>query len=78
MYKKYGLYINGRWQPSSSGDCQEVIDPATEAVLGTIPTATAEDLDAALTAAQQGLAIWRGTNPWERSAKIRRTSELIR
>ncbi|MES9846303.1 MAG: aldehyde dehydrogenase family protein, partial [Candidatus Sedimenticola sp. 6PFRAG5] len=78
MYDNYGLYIDGQWRGSSDGEVKEVYDPATEAVLGTIPSATAEDLDAALAAAQQGLEVWRKTNPWERSAKIRKVAELIR
>jgi len=78
MYKKNGLYIDGKWQPASDGRVKEVFDPATETVIGTIPAATPADLDAAIAAAERGLKIWRTTNPWERGAALRKVAELIR
>jgi succinate-semialdehyde dehydrogenase / glutarate-semialdehyde dehydrogenase len=77
-YEDFGLYIAGSWGPSSGGGTKPVVDPATEDVIGTIPDATAQDLDRALAAAQTGFALWRRTQPWERSAKIRRIAELLR
>ncbi|GAB6054360.1 NAD-dependent succinate-semialdehyde dehydrogenase [Magnetospira thiophila] len=78
MYEQYGLYFDGKWHKASDGGLKKVYDPATEEVLGTIPAATTGDLDAALASAQQGLKVWRTTNPWERGAIIRRVSVLIR
>lgn len=78
MYENYGLYIDGEWRPASDGGVKEVFDPTNEEVIGTIPAATAADLDAALAAAEKGLKLWRVTNPWERGAKIRKVAELIR
>lgn len=78
MYEEYGLYIDGSWRNASDGGVKQVYDPATEEVIGTIPAATEADLDAALAAAERGLKIWRRTNPWERSAKIRKVAELVR
>ena len=78
MYENYGLYINGEWRPASDGGVKEVFDPTNEEVIGTIPAATASDLDAALAAAEKGLKVWRSTNPWERGAAIRKVAELIR
>ncbi len=78
LYEAFGLYIDGAWRPASDGATQQVFDPATEEVIGTMPSATREDLDAALAAARRGLDTWRRTGPWERAALIRRASELIR
>jgi len=78
MYENYGLYINGEWHAASDGGVKEVFDPASEIVIGTIPAATPADLDAALSSAEHGFRKWRGTNPWERSGKIRKVAELIR
>ena len=78
MYQAYGLYIDGGWRPAADGGVKQVFDPATETVLGEIPAATTEDLDAAVAAAGKGLKTWRGTNPWERGARIRKVAELIR
>ena len=78
MYKKFGLYIDGEWRAAKGGKTREVIDPATEEAVGTIPVADVADLDAALAAAQKGLRVWRATSPWERSAKMRKAADLIR
>jgi len=78
MYEKYGLYIDGTWRPASDEGLKEVMDPATEQLIGTIAAATTADLDAAVAAAEKGLKVWRGTGPWERSAKIRKVADLIR
>lgn len=78
MYANFGLYVDGAWRPAASGKVREVLDPATEEVVGTIPDASKDDLDAALAAAERGLALWRATSPWERSAKLRKAADLIR
>ncbi len=78
MYQEYGLYIDGGWRPASDGGVKQVFDPATETVLGTIPAATADDLDSVVAAAEKGLKTWSSTNPWERGAGIRKVAGLIR
>lgn len=78
LYADYGLYIDGQWRAASDGGTREVIDPTNEEILGWLPVATAADLDAALAAAQRGLALWRQTSPWQRAAVLRRAADLIR
>ena len=34
MYEKFGQFIDGKWQQSSSGETYEVINPATEEIIG--------------------------------------------
>jgi succinate-semialdehyde dehydrogenase/glutarate-semialdehyde dehydrogenase len=34
MYEKFGQFINGKWQQSSDKKTYEVINPATEEVIG--------------------------------------------
>jgi succinate-semialdehyde dehydrogenase/glutarate-semialdehyde dehydrogenase len=77
-YQVFGLYIDGKWTPAQRGGTREVINPATEEVLGLIPIAEAADLDAALAAAQRGFQAWRRTSPWERSKILRKAADLIR
>ena len=72
------MYIDGRWVGASDGTTTDIIDPATEAVVDTIPVATAADLDAALAAAERGFSVWRETDAWKRSAVIRRAADIIR
>jgi succinate-semialdehyde dehydrogenase/glutarate-semialdehyde dehydrogenase len=78
LYDAYGLYIDGKWTQALDGRAREVIDPATEEPLGTIPIAGAADLDAALAAAKRGFEAWRRQSPWDRSKVLRRAADLIR
>lgn len=79
MYKDFGLFIGNAWRASRDGRTVQVIDPATEEVLGTVPHASAADLDDALAAASAAAAQWARTPGWERSAIMRRmVAELDR
>ena len=49
VYEK--LYINGEWIQSSGNDVIEVVNPATEEIIGSIPVGSQGDVDAAVTAA---------------------------
>ncbi|NOU74976.1 aldehyde dehydrogenase family protein [Paenibacillus sp. LMG 31458] len=74
------LYINGKWKDSSSNHQIDSINPATGQVLGHIQEATRDDVDQAVTAAQN--AFKRG--PWPsmgrkaRANVMRRIAEVIR
>lgn len=78
MYQDINLYVGGEWSPAMAGGTKPVTNPATEETIGTIADAGTGDLDRALAAAERGLAIWRNTGSWERAAKLRRVSELVR
>jgi len=78
MYNKYGQFIDGKWQASSSGETYDVINPATEDVIGKASKATPNDVEKALRSAEKGFEIWKKTSPWERSSLIRKISDLIR
>jgi succinate-semialdehyde dehydrogenase/glutarate-semialdehyde dehydrogenase len=71
------LLIDGEWVDASSGSAIDVIDPATGATIGSIAHAAADDLDRALAAAERAGAEWKTTDPWERSALLRRTAALL-
>jgi succinate-semialdehyde dehydrogenase/glutarate-semialdehyde dehydrogenase len=77
-YSDFGLYIEGGWRQAAAKHSKPVHDPATEDVIGQIPDAGVEDLDAALAAARKGFATWRQVQPWERAAKLRRIADLLR
>ncbi|EJN09524.1 NAD-dependent succinate-semialdehyde dehydrogenase [Herbaspirillum sp. YR522] len=78
MYKDVQLFINGEWTASVSGRTIDVINPATEEVVGKIAHAGREDLDRALDAAQKGFEVWRNTSAFERSKIMRRAANLLR
>jgi len=78
MYEKFGQFIDGKWQPSENNETYEVINPATEEVLGHASKAAQSDVDKALKSAEKGLEIWRQTPPWQRSYIIRRIADKMR
>ena len=78
MYEKFGQFIDGKWSPSSNGETYEVINPATEEVLGKASKASSEDVDRALKSAEKGLQVWKKTAPWQRSYIIRKIADKIR
>ncbi len=78
MYDKFGQFINGKWQKSSGGETYDVINPATEEIIGKASKANKKDIDLALKSAQKGFEIWKNTSPWERSKVIRKISDLMR
>ena len=78
MYEKFGQFIDGNWSPSSNGETYEVINPATEEVLGKASKASPEDVDRALKSASKGLEVWKKTAPWQRSYIIRRIADKMR
>ena len=77
-YPNTSLYINGKWRPADSGDTLEVINPATEEVIGTVARAGTSDLDEALDAADKGFKIWKTTSPFDRYHVLRKAAELLR
>ena len=78
MYEKFGQFIDGKWQSSSENETYDVINPATEELIGKASKANNKDIQLALNAAKKGLDIWRNTTPWERSKILRKISDLIR
>ena len=52
------LYIGGTWVPTTSTDVIEVVNPATEQVIATVPAASTADADAAVLAARAAFPSW--------------------
>ena len=78
MYNKFGQFIDGKWQASSNNETYDVINPATEEVIGKASKASREDVQKALKSAEKGLKIWRDTSPWKRSYIIRKIADTMR
>ena len=74
----HDLYIDGEWRGAGDGARLDVIDPATEEPVDSVPSATGSDLDAALSAADRAWRQWRGADAWTRSATLRRVAALLR
>lgn len=78
MYQDVQLHIGGQWRAATGGRTLDVVNPATEEVIGTLAHASREDLDEALDAAAKGFAVWRKMVPYERSKLLRKAAELMR
>lgn len=46
------MYMNGTWRASRNGKVTEVLNPTTKQVIDTVPSATEEDVEETLQAAQ--------------------------
>jgi len=77
-YESLALYIDGTWASGEGRPEQEVLNPATDEILGRLPHATTADLDRALTSAQRAFESWRKSSPMERSQVLRKVGELTR
>ncbi|WP_377292572.1 NAD-dependent succinate-semialdehyde dehydrogenase [Rhizobium sp. SG2393] len=77
-YSDVNLHINGEWRPARAGETLDVIDPATEEVIGKLAHARQADLDDALASTEKGFRIWRHTSPLERSKLMRKAADLLR
>ncbi|GAA3240482.1 MULTISPECIES: aldehyde dehydrogenase family protein [unclassified Streptomyces] len=64
------IYIDGAWRPAAGQDVIEVVDPAEERVIATVPAGTALDIDTAVRAARAALPGWAATPPAERAARL--------
>jgi acyl-CoA reductase-like NAD-dependent aldehyde dehydrogenase len=61
------LFIDGGWvEPAGSGTI-DVVNPATEEIIGSIPEGTPEDADRAVRAAAAAFASWSVVDPHERA-----------
>ena len=78
MYSKFGQFIDGKWQASSSNETYDVINPATEDIIGKASKASVADVDKALKSAEKGFEIWKKFTPWDRARIIRKIADLIR
>lgn len=78
MYQDVLLHIGGQWRPAQGERTLDIVNPATEEVIGQLAHATAADLDEALDWAAKGFAIWRKTSPYERSKILRKAGDLLR
>jgi succinate-semialdehyde dehydrogenase/glutarate-semialdehyde dehydrogenase len=78
MYSKYGQFIDGRWQASSNKETYDVVNPATEDIIGKASKASVLDIDKALKSAEKGFELWKKYSPWDRANIIRKIADLIR
>ncbi|MEV8067909.1 aldehyde dehydrogenase family protein [Streptomyces sp. NPDC085995] len=72
-----GMYIDGAWRPAAGRDVIEVVNPADEQVIATVPAGTAEDVAAAVRAARAALPGWAAAPPAERAARLAALRDVL-
>ncbi|TDH34968.1 aldehyde dehydrogenase family protein [Pseudohoeflea suaedae] len=70
------FYIGGKWVAPQGGDVHELINPADESVIASIPMANEADVNAAVGAAKAAFGEWQMTSKEERLKLLRRLLEL--
>lgn len=79
MAWNHELFIDGKWTAEGAVGTIEVIDPATEVVIGSVPEASVDTarraIEAARTAFDEGP--WPWMKPAERAAKLIRMAEIL-
>jgi malonate-semialdehyde dehydrogenase (acetylating)/methylmalonate-semialdehyde dehydrogenase len=72
------LFIDGKFVQSRSTQWREVINPATQEVVAQVPFATQEELDFAVSNAQQAFESWRHSSQGTRMRVMLKFQHLLR
>jgi succinate-semialdehyde dehydrogenase len=74
----YRQLIGGEWREASNGRTWDVLNPATEEPVRTVPFGTADDCRAAIDAAHRAFRGWADRTPYERATVLKRAADLMR
>ena len=72
------LLINGQFVESKTTEWRDVVNPATQQVLARVPFATADEINAAVSAAKEAFKTWRFTPIGARARIFLKYQQLIR
>jgi succinate-semialdehyde dehydrogenase/glutarate-semialdehyde dehydrogenase len=71
------MLIGGEWRQAAAHQEIDVVNPATEAVVDTVPAGAPEDVELAVATAKRALSDWSQTDIEERAAILARAAGLI-
>jgi succinate-semialdehyde dehydrogenase/glutarate-semialdehyde dehydrogenase len=71
------MLIGGEWRTAAAEEQLEVVNPATEDVVDTVPAASPADVDLAVATAKRAFADWSATDVEKRAAILARAADLI-
>ncbi|NIE68396.1 MULTISPECIES: NADP-dependent succinate-semialdehyde dehydrogenase [Burkholderiaceae] len=74
---KNAAYINGEWQGAEDGATLDVVNPATGALIGTVPRMGAAETRRAISTANAAWPAWRAKTAKERSVILRKWHDLM-
>eukprot|EP00501_MAST-03F_sp_TOSAG23-6_P001285 GSMAST32.ASY1.ANO1.1333.1 assembled CDS len=76
-YFREQAFIGGTWVDSTSGNSFDVVDPASDEYIGSVPDMNANDTDIAIRAAEHALPSWSRKLAKERSAILEKWHDLM-
>ncbi len=71
------MLIGGEWRQAASSEEIDVVNPATEEVVGSVPSAAAADVELAVATAMRAFPDWAGTDVEARAHVLARAAALI-
>jgi acyl-CoA reductase-like NAD-dependent aldehyde dehydrogenase len=71
------MLIGGEWRQAASSEEIEVVNPATEEVVGSVPSAGAADVELAVATAKRAFADWAATDVEQRAHVLAKAAALI-
>src|SRR5919106_3161574 len=74
---KHRMFIDGDWSDAGSGATTDVVNPATEEVIGAVPRGDEADVDRAVAAARAAFESWSLTTPAERSTALHKFADAL-
>lgn len=78
MHKKVPLYINGEFFESKSTHYADVINPATQETITTVPYATTQEVELAVASAKEAFKTWKNVPISERVRYFFKFQQLIK
>ncbi len=75
--KEYKLFINGEYVSSSTNTLIDDINPTTGEAFAKIHMASAEDIEAAISAADRAFKSWSKTSPKERETILNKAADIF-
>jgi acyl-CoA reductase-like NAD-dependent aldehyde dehydrogenase len=71
------MLIGGEWRAGSAREEIEVVNPATEETVASVPAASADDVELAVATAKRAFAEWSRTDVEHRAGILAKAAELI-
>src|SRR5712671_7296659 len=78
MAYSYRQLIGGNWCDASNDATWDVLNPASEEVIRTVPFGTGDDCHEAIDGAHRAFRGWADRTPYERATVLKRAADLMR
>src|SRR5699024_4565892 len=77
LSRDWQMLVDGKLQTASNGETFETIDPFSQKPIARVPNATPEDVDAAVSGADNARATWRQKTTTERARYVLDFADLV-